>query len=93
MLAVRERVPLPDVLEEHPPNGGAIEVLGYIQIANDDRHEVDEMETSVIHLPGTSENSPNLDLPNDIYEIPKVTFLSPRLHMMRDGLQTGAPGS
>ena len=42
MLATRERVPLPDLLEAYPPDAGAIAVLGYIQIAHDDGHEVDE---------------------------------------------------
>lgn len=77
-----ERVPLAQVLESHPLTTGAIEVLGYIQIAHDGGHEVDETKTEVIRLSATPGD-------NVSYEVPKVTFLNERLRMLRCPIPTG----
>ncbi len=72
-----EELPLSQLLEACPPSGGAVEILGYIQLAHDGGHVVDETETEFIEL------QPDFDAePNDetvIWEVPRVTFLSDRL--------------
>jgi hypothetical protein len=55
MLESHSQITLPDLLEAYSPKGGAIEVLGYIQIAHDDGHEVDETRTFSIRLSTISE--------------------------------------
>jgi hypothetical protein len=83
-VATEERMTLPELLQEYQPTGGTIEVLGYIQLAHDDGHEVDELETEVVHiadLGNTSETVP--------YEVPRVVFLSERLRALRSHLVAG----
>jgi hypothetical protein len=82
MNAGRDRVPLADVLEAHPLTTGAIDVLGYIQIAHDGGHEVNETQTEIIQLASN-------DGDDILYEVPKVTFLSERLRETRRGLHSG----
>jgi hypothetical protein len=84
--ATEERVPLPAVLKAHPLSCGAVEVLGYVQIAHDGGHEVDESLTELINL--------NMDDGERVtYEVPKVTFLSERLRALRRGLRVGDDGT
>jgi hypothetical protein len=47
----QESLTLPELLEIFPPDAGVVEVLGYVQIAHDDGHDVDEMLIDVIELP------------------------------------------
>lgn len=70
-----ERVPLTELLDKHPPAGGSVEVLGYIQVAHDDGHEVRDDQTDVVELPIGSDAKP--------YEVPRVVFLSERLRSLR----------
>jgi len=80
-----ERVPLRDVIAAHPLSAGAIEILGYIQIAHDGGHEVDEAKSEVISL-ATSGTPLG-------YEVPKVVFLSDRLRTLRQALRGGGAKS
>jgi len=43
-----DSITLPRLLEEHPPESGAVEVLGYLQIAKDDGHLIIEETTDEI---------------------------------------------
>lgn len=63
-----ERLPLSDLLEACPPLNGAIEMLGYIQIAHDEGHEVGEKSVDIVCI--DTENG-LLEL-----EVPHVVFLS-----------------
>ncbi|QDT98782.1 DUF3375 family protein [Gimesia aquarii] len=74
-----ERLPLSDLLETCPPVNGAIEMLGYIQIAHDEGHEVDENSVDVVCI--ETENG-LLE-----FEIPRVFFLSETLRR-RSGLRS-----
>lgn len=51
LLREEDVVALPDLLRKHPPQSGAVEVLGYIQIAHDEGHEVDATITEVVTIP------------------------------------------
>ena len=77
-----QRVSLPQLLESHPLQSGAIEVLGYIQLAHDLGHEVDSSHTEVVRLEHAFQG-------NQAYEIPKVTFLSQRLRLLNQVSPTG----
>lgn len=88
----QQSVTLPELLEIYPPTAGTIEVLGYVQIAHDDGHDVDELMTDVIQLPdrsntGTAHGSADDD--SETWEVPRVTFLSEWQRQFRDGLQVG----
>ncbi len=61
-------VSLEDLLERFPPSLGAIEVLGYIQIAHDDGHEIDATQATV--LPGR--------IAGRTMQLPRVMFLPKR---------------
>jgi Protein of unknown function (DUF3375) len=64
---------LGELLDEHPPDGGVIEVLGYLQIARDDGHLVNpEAHESVVVQP-TSNGGRPIEL-----AIPLVTFTANR---------------
>lgn len=63
-----EVVSLPRLLEEFPPRTGAVEVLGYIQIAKDDDHVVIEDKTDEVVLAGEE------GLATRILRVPKVVF-------------------
>lgn len=54
LLAGRATATLGDLLEEHPPQGGVVEVLGYLQIAHDDGHRVDTQTTQTILVPDSA---------------------------------------
>ncbi|MGI9456811.1 MAG: hypothetical protein ACR2NU_09625, partial [Aeoliella sp.] len=68
------RAKLPDLLDSHPPDSGAMELLGYLQLAHDGGHEVDLTRTDVIRLDSTEANT--------AYEVPRVTFLSQQLRSL-----------
>jgi hypothetical protein len=84
MVASTERATLPELLHEHPPTGGTIEVLGYLQLAHDEGHEVDENEVEVVHI-GDHENSSEA-VP---YQVPRVVFISERIRVLRTHLVAG----
>jgi len=49
-VATRENVTLGNLLDENPPEAGAVEVLGYLQIARDDGHIVSPDATEDVLL-------------------------------------------
>ncbi len=49
-----DSVSLPRLLEDHPPENGAVEVLAYVQIAEDDDHVVVDEEMDEVRLPDES---------------------------------------
>jgi hypothetical protein len=61
--------PLRTLLAEHPPESGVVEVLGYVQIANDEGHLIDPTRSEEIVLP------PNGDSPALTLTMPHVTFV------------------
>jgi len=72
------RFTLPELLAVHPPTNGSIEVLGYLQLAHDDGHEVDESQVEVIYV----EDSDSGPRP---YEIPRIVFCSERFRTTGSG--------
>ena len=92
MLRETPRLPLSDLLQAHPPEGGAVEVLGYVQIAHDDGHQIDNGVTKTIRLSVGPHRSERLEHERDdgeLYEVPHVVFLSPQLRALVHGLGAG----
>lgn len=63
---------LRDVLLAYPPAGGVVEVLGYLQIAQDDRHIVDASGAEEVVVREPSAAAPGLRL-----RVPLVMFFPP----------------
>ncbi len=85
VLQSAERTTLPELLRAYPPTAGSIEVLGYIQLAHDDGHEVDEGHPEVVSIGDIDD-----DEDPKSYEIPRVVFLSERLRSLRSHLAAGS---
>ncbi len=69
------RTTLPDLLRGFPTIS-TIELLGYIQLAHDDGHEVDEKNNETVFVSdadGNAESRP--------FDVPSVVFLSERLRL------------
>lgn len=90
MLREASRVPLSELLTVYPPAGGVIEILGYVQIAHDDGHLIDDQVTETIRLP-RGDVTPGIHETAGIeeYEVPRVVFLSGHLKDLTVGLQLG----
>ncbi len=90
MLREASRIPLPELLEAHPPTAGAVEVLGYVQIAHDDGHHIDNRVTETIRLGPPEADGPGPD-PDDaeLFDVPHVVFLSRELRSLDRGLALG----
>ncbi len=86
-LATTAQVSLSDLLQEYPPSSGVIEVLGYIQLAHDGGHQVNEDEVEVVHI-----NDPDGNKGAKPYEVPRVVFLSERLCSLWSHLAAGGNG-
>lgn len=71
LTRLRPASTLGDLLEEHPPRSGAVEVLGYLQIARDDGHFVDPQATEEIRIPAGNDHRMLL------ITAPLVTFRAP----------------
>ena len=69
------RTPLPELLRDYPATG-TIEVLGYIQLAHDDGHEVDEDNSETVYVADAESNDEARP-----YDVPRVVFLSERLRL------------
>jgi hypothetical protein len=70
-VSSRGRITLPELMKFYPAKSGTLELLGYIQLAHDDGHIVDESTTDSISV--------CIDEDQDdfkVFEIPRVTFLS-----------------
>lgn len=91
MLQEIPQLPLADLLLAHPPQSGAVEVLGYVQIAHEDGHHIDDRITETIRLETTPLDETDEALP-ELYDVPRVVFLSGELRAMVRGLNSeGAP--
>jgi hypothetical protein len=86
MVESRGRTSLPELLEIHPLTSGPIELLGYLQLAHDGGHEVDEGQVDLVYLPKSEVGQMQ---PPQPYEIPRVVFLSEPLRLARDPLVGG----
>lgn len=73
LVDFRSAPTLRTLFEVHPPEGGVIEVLGYLQIARDDGHLVDPAACEEIIIPSTQK----FGLPL-LVTVPLVTFISER---------------
>jgi len=62
-------VTLPKLLQCHPPQSGAVEVLAYVQIAQDDDHVIIDEESDDILLPANED-----DLAPRMLRVPRVVF-------------------
>jgi hypothetical protein len=90
MLRESLRPPLSELLRAHPPEAGAIEILGYLQIAHDDGHQIDEQIYETIKLPHDVARSSRGDTDVfDEYEVPRVVFLSSQLRELVRGILAG----
>jgi hypothetical protein len=69
LTAYQPSVSLPRLLQEHPPRSGAVEVLAYIQIAEEGPHLVDATSEDEVPLPTAHEGAPQRAL-----RIPRVIF-------------------
>lgn len=86
VVASSPRTALPQLLRAHPATGGTIEVLGYIQLAHDDGHEVDQGEWEVVQISDANSNQGPRP-----YEVPRVVFLAERLRQLDKALRVGGP--
>lgn len=80
MVQFSERMTLPELIDACPLTNGSIEMLGYIQLAHDEGHDVDENQMDIVTL-DTGDGAQE-------FEIPRVVFLSERLRAFKV-----APGS
>lgn len=86
-LAMSEQVRLATLLQEHAHSNGTIDVLGYIQLAYDGGHHVDEHEIEVVYV--TEPDDGDSAKP---FEVPRVTFLSERLRVLRTQITVEGAG-
>lgn len=78
------RVTLPELLARQTVATGAIELLGYLQLAHDDGHDIDGRETELVSV-ATSDGR------QASYQVPRVVFLATHLRQARQPLATGTP--
>ena len=91
MLRKTPRLPLPALLLAHPPQSGAVEVLGYVQIAHEDGHHIDSRVMETIRLEDTPPDEAE-GYTGELYDVPRVVFLSRELRELARGLNSrGAP--
>lgn len=73
MLAIENAPTLKDLFEVHPPEGGVIELIGFLQIAAEDGHEINSQATQVIIVPAEVPGGRTL-----MVTVPHVTFYPKR---------------
>lgn len=69
-LAEQDSITLGELLAGSPPTGGIVEVLGYLQIANEDHHTIDREAIEEVVVPCHADRSM-------IVSLPLVRFLAP----------------
>ncbi len=73
ILAVEHSPSLGQLIELHPVSSGIVEVIGYLQIANEDGHLIDSTDKETITIPPSGSD------PHSYFvTVPRVTFLPPR---------------
>jgi Protein of unknown function (DUF3375) len=75
LVDLRDAPSLGELLEVYPPEGGVIEMLGYLQIARDDGHLVNPSASQRVIVPPTREGGRTI-----LVTVPLVTFTSERRH-------------
>ncbi len=60
---------LAELVESYPIDAGVVELLGYLQIAHDDGHRIDDSQTDMIVIHESRSEAPI------VVSIPRVTFL------------------
>lgn len=70
-VARRGSLTLGDLLSEQPPEAGAIEVLGYLQIARDDGHIISREAEETIPLPANNGNGRSI-----MVTVPLIQFIA-----------------
>ncbi|EAQ78157.1 DUF3375 domain-containing protein [Blastopirellula marina] len=73
LLATEHSATLGQLLAVHPISAGVVEVIGYLQLANEDGHLIDPTEDEVIHVAAASP----LDRSYQV-TVPRITFLPSR---------------
>lgn len=75
LVADRGAGTLADLLEAHPPDGGVIEVLGYLQIAQDEGHLVNRQTTQEVRVPAMALAGPWRDVAAGNHNRPRTDRL------------------
>lgn len=70
-VADRGMITLGELLEDHPPQTGVMEVIGYLQLASEGPHLIDEGLPEDVVIPGAMEQTGML-----VVRIPRVVFVS-----------------
>lgn len=78
LVRQRSRATLAELLRIHPPRGGVIEVLGYVQLAHDDGHEVDPSRVESIEIPGMGRGVRRFEVPHVVFVAEQPTALVAR---------------
>ncbi len=78
-----QRVTLPELIEEFPVATGAMELLGYLQLAHDDGHEVHTAEKEVVEIDTQSGRRAR-------YEVPRVVFVANPARRSGESVASGA---
>ncbi len=66
-LDAKPAISLPELVGLHPPKAGAVELLGYLQIARQDDHYVDADLTDEIRLEEEGKSTRVIDLPHVVF--------------------------
>lgn len=82
LLQNRQQVTLPELVDECLLESGAIELLGYVQLAHDDGHIVDDSIYDRIRVPEKNGQT------DQVLRVPRVTFLSTELREFRAGFDS-----
>lgn len=77
------QVSLPELLDAYPVVTGAIELMGYLQLAHDEGHEVHLDETHIVGVQTITGEQVN-------YEVPRVVFLARHLRRTKQHAAAGA---
>ncbi len=72
-LRTAESVPLESLLAEKKLDAGLIEVLGYLQLAHDDRHLIDDSSQSLIHVTLDDGSRRLLKLPRVVFQSSRIS--------------------
>lgn len=73
ILTIEDAPTLGDLLKLHPASGGVVEVIGYLQIATDDGHQIDPIATETVQVAADEAGGRVVQV-----VIPRVTFLPAR---------------
>jgi hypothetical protein len=75
VLAVEHAPSLAELIELHPVSSGIVEVIGYLQIASEDGHQIDAATQETIVIPASDGDDRGY-----VVTVPRVTFLPQRIN-------------